>query len=80
MNAKGVKSSDYIDCVSGGHRVRLVPLQVPVKVVGTITDVHEGDIDLLSLQARVARERFGAKVFLHYTTVFAESRAAALVH
>lgn len=73
-------SWDYINFASDGHRERVVPLHVFVKVMGTIANVHEGGIDLLPLQAGVAREGLGAKVVLHYTTVFAEPRAAALVH
>ena len=56
------------------------PFQMPVEVVGTIANVHEGGIDLLALQAGVACEGLGVKVVLHDPTMFTEARTAALVH
>lgn len=69
-----------INRTSVGHRERTAPLQMSVKVMGVIADVHKGDIDLLSLQVSVACKGLGAKLVLHYSTVLAEPRAAALVN
>lgn len=47
------KRRQIINCFSEGRRVEVVPLQVSVKILGTIANVREGDVDLLSLQAGV---------------------------
>jgi hypothetical protein len=62
------------------YRERPVPFQVPVKIIGSISDVEEGGVDLRSLHASIACERLGAKVVLHYTAVFAEPGTTALVY
>lgn len=60
--------------------MRVVPLQVSIKIMGTIANVGEGDVNLLSLQASVAGEGLGTKMVLYYATMFAEPRATPLVH
>ena len=51
-----------------------------IEVLGTVSDVHEGGIDLLALQTGVVLEGLRAKVVLHDATMFAEPRTSALEH
>lgn len=65
--------------LSGAQGKRAVPFHVFVKVLGSTTNVDEGGINLLPLQADVAGEGASAKVVLHYATMPAEARAATLM-
>ena len=51
-----------------------------IEVTRAVAYVHEGDVNLLALQAGVVLEGLGAKVVLRDATIFAEPRTSALVH
>ena len=51
-----------------------------VEVVGAVADVHESDINLLTLQTGVVLEGLGAKVVLGDSTMFTEPRTTTLEH
>ena len=51
-----------------------------IEVTRAVAYVHEGDVNLLALQAGVVLEGLGAKVVLRDATMFAEPRPTALEH
>ena len=58
----------------------LVPLQMLIEVTRAVAYVHEGDVNLLALQAGVVLEGLGAKVVLRDATMLAEPMTSALEH
>ena len=53
---------------------------MPLKIIGTISHIHEGGIDLLALQVGVLRKGFDAKAVLDNAAVLAKSGTSALVN
>ena len=51
-----------------------------IEIMGAVPDVHESDINLLTLQTGVVLEGLGAKVVLGDATMFAEPMTSALEH